>query len=196
MTLAFTAGASGWSKPSDFAISSPSGGIFQVCRDGIRFQVATRKIAQGERPTEPYTFQPFTIYSPPAVPDPEVGNFVGGRIILQGAVTLKLRARPFNASNPGDGEDLYWYLGTHTQAWPGGQRLAPAPHTLLLNAGGDPFSIDQPYAVENCLLFGHRKACARIRARLGPTKFRARYGTGPHKRKAMQNCVKAKKASH
>ena len=37
--LSITAVAQGWRRPSAFPVySSPSGGVYDVCRDGIRFQ--------------------------------------------------------------------------------------------------------------------------------------------------------------
>jgi hypothetical protein len=198
--LTLTPAASGWVRPSDFAISSPSGGVFKVCRDGIRFQVVTSNSSDdpGTVPTDPFAFASFTVYSPSPVLD-ENGNLVGGRIIVQGTVTLRLQAIPFDASDPGSSGSLWWYVGTHTERWPGGQRLAPAPRALLLWAGGDTFSYfppegTAPYQVQDCLLFGHRhrarRQCIRMRAEQGRKAFRERYGAGPHKRHAMRRCVR------
>jgi len=112
-------------------------------------------------------------------------------------VTLERQATPFDASDPGSSGSLWWYVGTHTQKWPGGQLLSPAPKALLLWGGGDallyfpPYGT-APYDIDDCLLFGHRARhqCIRIRAAIGRKAFRKRYGAGPHKRHAMRHCIR------
>jgi hypothetical protein len=112
---------------------------------------------QDPRPTDPFRFSSFTVYSPPAVPD-TTGVLVGGKVLVQGTVTLTLQATPFDASDPGQAGSLWWYLGTHTERWPGGQLLPPAPKSLLLFAGGDAIALfppfgTAPYDVQDCFLF-------------------------------------------
>lgn len=153
--LGVTATAQGWRRPSGFPLySSPSGGDYRVCRDGIRFEAATYPDSgdPADRPTDPTTTVGFTVYSPLPPIDPNTGGLdrALGTIVAEGDVTLALQAVPYDA----DGT-LWWYYGTHIQRWSGGQLLQPAPDAIFFDRQVGIETDD----IEDCLLFPAKPYC-------------------------------------
>jgi hypothetical protein len=156
--LTLTAVAQGWRRPSDNAYSSPEGGDYQVCRDGIRFQATADQANEGEpSPGIPTSSTGFVVYSPPPIDpvtqelirDPQTGEIIG-TIVAQGTFTLALQTPPFDS---GDGR-FWWYFATHTQRWSGGQLLEPSPDSIYFHASlGEQITPDETDDVEDCFLF-------------------------------------------
>jgi hypothetical protein len=156
--LTVTAVAQGWRRPSDNAYSSPEGGDYRVCRDGIRFQAVADQASPGEDPpSDPTRAGGFGVYSPPPIDpltrelirDPQTGQIIG-TIIAEGPLTLALQTPPFDS---GDGR-FWFYLTTHTQRWSGGQLLEPSPDSIWFSASsGGPITPDETDDVEDCFLF-------------------------------------------
>jgi hypothetical protein len=210
--LTMTSLAQGWSKPGVLAISSPDGGEYEICRDGMKVQVGY---------PSPVTLS-YKAYSPSEI-DPNTGfPTSSGPLVAEGQVSLQ----------PGfpiivEGEE-FSNFGTVTQKWTGGQLLQPSPPNALGlifagPPGGDP-AIDRDirggvHDIDDCYLFPPktrtqcrkggwrhwafknegrciayvvqqaRLACVSERA-AGAAAFRAKYGTGPQRRHALRNCVR------
>jgi hypothetical protein len=197
LTVAST--AEGWVRPANFAVSSPTGGLYQVCRDGMAFQVA-------DNSAEPHRF---VAYSPP------IGTS-GSTIVAQGEVVMTPLASPL-VLDPGES---YGNLGTMRVRWQGGTFLKPGSPSIELEVF-DPVTPNRlvPAPVGDCYLFPPkakrqckgkgwrrwdfknrgqclayvesqaREACTDERE-ADPSEFRARYGTGKHRRHALRNCVR------
>lgn len=155
LALGLAAVAEGWRRPSDIAVSSPSGGLLKVCRDGITFQVANVVTSQAEdgsfeppRPSAAVFSAGFAAYSPPPVDSDGDGFGEGGTVVAEGTYTLQLQATPFEINDA-----VFWYFGTHTERWAGGQLLEPAPQSLFLDVRGDRLLDSAPYDIEDCFLF-------------------------------------------
>jgi hypothetical protein len=211
----FAASAQGWRRPAHFPVySSPSGGDYRVCRDGIRFQAGTFPTDfLTQRPTAPTESVGFEVYSPLPPIDSNTGALRRdlGTIVAQGKVTLTLQTVPHEA----DGL-LWWYFGTHQQRWAGGKLLAPAPDAVFFDRQPGGTETDD---IENCFLFPPankrqckkggwrrwsfknqrrcsafvkrqaRKACIAERE-AGAAEFGAKYGTGKQHRHALRNCIR------
>jgi hypothetical protein len=195
--------AQGWSRPASFAVSSPDGGKFQICRDGIIFQIAWFD-------TDIFRYKAYS-------PNPQI-EFPGGPdIIVTGTVVAKGSVRPQPSSRIVDGE--YNHIGTVTRKWEGGQLLQPSPDAVALIINTRHVVTDGPYGIEDCYLFppktksqckkggwrrwafGSRTECIAYIERqaseacltereAGSAEFRAKYGTGNHRRHALRNCVR------
>jgi Ca2+-binding RTX toxin-like protein len=140
--------AQAWRRPTSLAVSSPEGGDLQVCRDGMRFQLASGESSPGDPPpfsTSDFIF--FAAFSPPPFKDAD-GQVVGGSIVVQDTFELALQQTPV----PIDG-NVYWYLGTYSVRWFGGQFLEPGPERLFADPGGDRNIMLPPYPVQDCFLF-------------------------------------------
>jgi hypothetical protein len=215
-TALFADPTQGWRRPADFPVySSPSGGEYRVCRDGIRFQAGTFPSSGdlAERPTAPTESVGFEVYSPLPPIDPNTGNLRRdlGVVVAQGKVTLTLRTVPYEA----DGT-FWWYFGTHQQRWAGGKLLEPAPDAIFFDRQPGGTETDD---IEDCFLFPPankgqckkggwrrwgfknqgrciafverqaREACIAERE-AGVAEFRAKYGTGKKHRHALRNCIR------
>jgi hypothetical protein len=198
LTVASTAEA--WVRPANIAVSSPTGGLYEVCRDGMLFQVA-------DNSSEPHHF---VAYSPPT------GMSGSGTIVAEGDVVMNALATPLIL----DLGDSYSNLGTKRVRWQGGQFLKPGVVSVELSVF-DPVTPTWlvPEPVGDCYLFPAktkrqckgsgwrrwefknrrqclayvqsqaREACTDER-QAGPSEFRAKYGTGRHHRHALRNCVR------
>ena len=138
-----TATAEGWRRPSSFAVSSSSGGDYRVCRDGIRFQIASYFAGVWG----------FTAYSPPQQELDPSGAVVGGTAVAEGEVTQELLSVPIL-------DEGFMYLGTVTQRWTGQQLLPPSPGALGLVVNGSPtgtppvnYWVTGGDDIADCLLF-------------------------------------------
>ena len=163
VALSVTAPAEGWRRPSDYAISSPDGGDYRVCRDGIRFEVASRQSLPANPPlTQLFNFR---VFSPPPIdavtglPTYDQGGNLVGTTVAQGTATALLQPPPgYDA-----GGTLYWYQRTHTQRSSGGQLLEPGPDAVYFEAffadPNAPVALDRIDDVADCLLFPPKPFC-------------------------------------
>jgi hypothetical protein len=209
--LTVTSAAAGWSKPASYAVSSPGGGEFQVCRDGIKFQVAE------------YTpsLWHYRAYSPPLEFDVNGQVVNDGTVVAEGQLTLQPHFPIL--------EEAFNHVGTVIQKWNGGRLLQPGAGVLQLLVAPPPFGPLPPtpdptfivgrYAIQDCYLFGpktksqckkrgwrrwafkRRGGCiayvvAQARAACiaeidaGQAQFQAKYGQGPQRRHALRNCIR------
>ncbi|MBA3263162.1 MAG: hypothetical protein H0T69_11990 [Thermoleophilaceae bacterium] len=160
--VTITATAEGWRRPSDLAYSSPSGGHYQVCRDGISFEVALlQSLATDPPPTEPANF---TVFSPPPPVDStgmlirdQDGNIVGGTIAAQGTFTTNLQPPPgYDA-----GGVFYWYYGAHKARWSDGKVFQPTPDAIYFLSAYSDEVVDAEHTddVGDCLIFPPQPFC-------------------------------------
>ena len=150
--LSVTAVAQGWRRPSAFPVySSPSGGVYEVCKDGIRFQAANVD-DQVPQPTNPTETLDFTVYSPLPPIDPNTGMLdrAAGTIVAEGEITLTLQTVPYEVDMTS-----WWYFGTHTQRWADNRLLSPAPDAIFFDRQTGMETDD----IEDCLLFPPKAYC-------------------------------------
>jgi hypothetical protein len=191
--LAVASVAAGWSKPNNFVISDQNGGIYQVCRDGMTFQIA--KVAL-EAPLSSKVWS-------------------GSTLVGEGDITMRAIDPPLVLPGLPD----HHYLGTETIKWIGGRLLTPGADTSLTVYEGTSAYGPNTSVVDNCYLFPpkNKRACKNRSWRrwafdsrteciayvehqaraaclaereAGPAEFRKKYGTGKHRRHALRNCVR------
>ena len=151
--LTVTAVAQGWRRPNREPVySSRFGGDYRVCRDGIRFEAGDWEATDTTPPPQLTLPLGFKVYSPPPFDPPPNGpfNFDLGTIVAEGVVTLTRQTVPVEI----DGIK-YWYFGTHSQRWAGGQLLEPAPTDgVLFEDPNDSFTgFTETDPIDDCYLF-------------------------------------------
>jgi hypothetical protein len=120
--LSFTAVAEGWRRPATVAISSPEGGEYSVCRDGVRFQIAFSD-------TSPRHFEAYS--PPPDAYDPLTDQVTGGTLVAEGDVSPQPLTDPALIDEIGA-----THLATVTQRWAGGRLLQPSTDSFVLVVTG------------------------------------------------------------
>ena len=98
VTALVAAPADGWRRPTDFPVySSPSGGEYRVCRDGILFQAGTGRVDDPTSPpAEPTSPVGFTVFSASAqsIPSPARSTATRERSSPRERLTFPSRRRP------------------------------------------------------------------------------------------------------